>query len=406
MSRFSIRTAARPTLIAGLGAAVLSGAPLEAALRIERTQGEPLRPKLEQARLSFQEADSLRDQLSERFQSLNEKYNALQTERSLARPELTRLQTTLQNWQDQRPEQGQALSEAQASAERLRQSVAGPLAELTLAKAQQQDDATIFRLEALVQAMLAELSRQESIVVQTSQALSYGQTMAQEARDVEAQLITRLAEIDQSLITTQAAREDVQTDLEVWQRLTDEREQDKQHLEQIIEALTAEAGLIIRPPSVGNAQSVALRTSRAWPVDPEIGTAQSDNNGRVMPIEGEIISVFGETLEAPFDQGILIQASAGSRIIAPYSGQVVFAGPFQRYGQLLIIDHGDGYHTLLSGFDWLGVSEGVKVEAGQLVGSLASDKQGNSRLYLELRRRGKPANPLPWLAASSDKVRG
>ena len=82
----------------------------------------------------------------------------------------------------------------------------------------------------------------------------------------------------------------------------------------------------------------------------------------------------------------------------------MFAEPFKGFGPLLIIDRGDGYHILLSGFSQLGVSRGARVVAGQALGAVGVEG-GAGRLYLELRRHGSPVDPAVWLALREDKVR-
>ena len=91
---------------------------------------------------------------------------------------------------------------------------------------------------------------------------------------------------------------------------------------------------------------------------------------------------------------------------APADGRIVFAGRFRSYGPLLIIAHGDGYHSLLSGMSRLRVGVNQWVRAGEPVGSFDDLGEIGPQLYVELRRNGRPVNPLPWLAASDSKVRG
>jgi len=83
----------------------------------------------------------------------------------------------------------------------------------------------------------------------------------------------------------------------------------------------------------------------------------------------------------------------------------MFAGPFKGYGQILIIDHGGGYHSLLAGIEQIEASVGQRVVAGEPVGVMKSG-EANASLYLELRRQGQPINPLPWLVARDGKVSG
>ena len=94
-------------------------------------------------------------------------------------------------------------------------------------------------------------------------------------------------------------------------------------------------------------------------------------------------------------------------MIAPFDGVVAFAGAFRGYGQLLIIEHSEGYHTLLAGLGRVDGEVGQRVLAGEPVGVMATsetDGAPSSSLYVELRRDGQPINPLPWLADRTGKV--
>jgi murein hydrolase activator len=104
--------------------------------------------------------------------------------------------------------------------------------------------------------------------------------------------------------------------------------------------------------------------------------------------------------------GITIGATPGQRVAAPQHGRIVFAGAFKSYGLLLIIEHDSEYHTLLWGFSKLRVATGDEVRGGEIVGVMDLIDGVPPRLGVELRRRGRPVDPLPWLAASSSKVRG
>lgn len=126
-----------------------------------------------------------------------------------------------------------------------------------------------------------------------------------------------------------------------------------------------------------------------------------------LPARGRIVGKFGQSDEngVPL-RGIRIEARAGGQVIAPADGKVMFAGPFRGYGQLLIIAHGGGYHSLLAGFGRIDRSVGQWVLAGEPVGLLANSPGEKPVLYLELRRKGETVNPLPWLASGDRKVSG
>jgi len=124
------------------------------------------------------------------------------------------------------------------------------------------------------------------------------------------------------------------------------------------------------------------------------------------PARGNVVVKFGQTDEAGLPaKGISIETRPDAQVIAPYDGQVVFAGPFRGYGLLLIIEHAEGYHTLLSGMSRIDGKVGQRLMSGEPVGVMG---QSDSKplLYVELRHNGQPVNPLPWLTARKTKVSG
>ncbi len=134
---------------------------------------------------------------------------------------------------------------------------------------------------------------------------------------------------------------------------------------------------------------------------PEVGASL------VMPARGRIIVRYGQSRGGDGGaKGIIIAARDGAQVVAPFDGKVVYAGDFRRYGQILIIEHGGRYHTLLAGLDRIDAVVGQWLLAGEPVGILGSSGSGTPELYLELRRAGQPINPLPWLATTGDKVQG
>jgi septal ring factor EnvC (AmiA/AmiB activator) len=124
----------------------------------------------------------------------------------------------------------------------------------------------------------------------------------------------------------------------------------------------------------------------------------------LMPVRGSVVKSFGQEGTAVSEKGITIESRPGAQVVAPFDGQVAFSGPFRGYGVILIIDHGDGYHSLLVGLSRIDAVEGQWLAAGEPVGLMGQPEGARPALYVELRRHGKPVNPLPWLAAKSDKV--
>ncbi len=125
------------------------------------------------------------------------------------------------------------------------------------------------------------------------------------------------------------------------------------------------------------------------------------------PAVGKIVMMYGQATESGMThKGISIETMPGGQVVATHRGRVVFAGPFRGYGQLLIIEHGQGYHSLLAGMGRIDSVIGQMVTGGEPVGIMGDPDNGRPVLYLELRRNGKPINPLPWLAARKSKVSG
>jgi septal ring factor EnvC (AmiA/AmiB activator) len=102
----------------------------------------------------------------------------------------------------------------------------------------------------------------------------------------------------------------------------------------------------------------------------------------------------------------VIETRPAAQVIAPFDGRVVFAGDYRRYGQLLIIAHGEGYHSLLAGLGNIDVVVGQWVLAGEPVGRMTQADGRVPELYVEIRRNGEAINPQSWLATPDTKVSG
>ncbi len=146
--------------------------------------------------------------------------------------------------------------------------------------------------------------------------------------------------------------------------------------------------------------------------------AFSSLRGRVpIPVNGVKFKEYG----APdgvggVEKGVSIATRAGAQVTAPADGWVVYAGPFRSYGQLLILNAGNGYHILLAGMERISVDLGQFVLTGEPVAVMGNGSHiaailatGSSQpvLYIEFRKDGIPVDPGPWWAAGEgEKVRG
>jgi septal ring factor EnvC (AmiA/AmiB activator) len=123
------------------------------------------------------------------------------------------------------------------------------------------------------------------------------------------------------------------------------------------------------------------------------------------PVAGQIVARFGQG-EGVMSRGLVYSAVAGADVFSPFDGKVAYAGPFRGYGKVALIDHGRGYHTLLTGLDRIDVNVGDWVLGGEPLGALGQgigrkagrggSGAGAPKLYVELRKNGEPVDPGPW----------
>lgn len=115
----------------------------------------------------------------------------------------------------------------------------------------------------------------------------------------------------------------------------------------------------------------------------------------VTPVQGKTLVRFGQHDEiGASSEGIKIQGRSGALVTAPVSGVIRYAGPFRNYGNMVIIEHSGGLHSLMAGLSRMDAHVGEKISAGEPVGNLPSTgNKGLPTLYYELRHNGKPVDP-------------
>lgn len=122
------------------------------------------------------------------------------------------------------------------------------------------------------------------------------------------------------------------------------------------------------------------------------------------PMEGQVLTRFGMQRHPQFGtmvfrRGIEIGARVGEAVHAVSDGEVAYADWYKGYGELIILDHGNGFYTLYGNLSRLNIARGDRVARGQAIG-LAGDTGSikGSKLYFEIRRNGQAQDPLAWLA--------
>lgn len=114
------------------------------------------------------------------------------------------------------------------------------------------------------------------------------------------------------------------------------------------------------------------------------------------PTAGKVISTY--SISSAGRKGIDIAGKLGQAVVASASGKVVYSGNgLARYGNLLIIKHNDVYLSAYAHNDSLLVKDGQYVQAGQKIATLGRSGAQREQLHFEIRRNGKPVDPLRFL---------
>jgi septal ring factor EnvC (AmiA/AmiB activator) len=127
------------------------------------------------------------------------------------------------------------------------------------------------------------------------------------------------------------------------------------------------------------------------------------------PTPGLIEVAFGKVVNPRFNtvlwqKGLDLRAAPGAEVKAVAKGQVVYADWLKGYGNLVILDHGEGYHTLHAHLGQVSVANGGTLEEGDVLGEVGdTGSLKGPYLYFELRHRGSPLDPAEWLGEEGPK---
>ena len=149
--------------------------------------------------------------------------------------------------------------------------------------------------------------------------------------------------------------------------------------------LAALPGPRLRPANPAAAAAVA---EPAAPAATAQAGAPSDY---ILPVAGRVVTGFGAPQDGGASPGLSLAPLAGAQVVAPAGGRVAFAGPYRGYGQIVIIEHGGGWTSLITGLGRAEVQVGAEIAGGAPLGVAGP---GRPVVSLELRRDGEAVNPL------------
>lgn len=222
---------------------------------------------------------------------------------------------------------------------------------------------------------------------QTIDALQTNRDEAEQTRQELSSANHHLQEQQQALLAIRQQREDVIADLQrQMAERRDEREgllQDRSDLQALIDEINR---IIVDIPAPEELMPFSSsRGQMPWPVSGPLLSRYGDRYG-------------GGNLQR---QGIIIGATPGVPVRAVHPGRVVFADWLRGSGNLLVIDHGDGYVSLYAHNQTLVKQQGDWVNRGEAIAVSGQDAgTGVPGIYFEIRRQRQPLNPADWLQAA------
>jgi murein hydrolase activator len=237
---------------------------------------------------------------------------------------------------------------------------------------------------------------------------------AERAAALRAETETHLAELDQ---VAQASRDQsavlererrthqrtlarIGTQLDLRRRQLATAQADQSRLARLVARLGALLDARVRPSPRAFRPQSRDTAAGATEVAGDVATALARFKGLLrIPATGELIAHFGvpRNGNGPTWKGWFIRAPAGTPVKAVASGRIVFADWLRGFGNLVIVDHGDGFMSLYSNNDALLQQVGTAIEAGQAVAQAGtSGGATESGVYFELRHNGVAFDPKEW----------
>ena len=159
--------------------------------------------------------------------------------------------------------------------------------------------------------------------------------------------------------------------------------------------------LKLAPPIENLSKNTAAPKPQSAKILPDERPASSENkkggkfSGWTWPVEGPVLKAFSVS---GGNKGIDIGGSSGRGVRAAAGGKVVYAGSGLRgYGRLIIVKHDEVYLSAYAHNSKLLVEDGAKVRKGQQIALMGNTGTDRVKLHFEIRKRGKPVNPLKYL---------
>jgi murein hydrolase activator len=212
-------------------------------------------------------------------------------------------------------------------------------------------------------------------------------------------------ELDQTTASLQALQLDIAHEVSELQRARDEHSAALAAVTLQVSSGNEQLNILKRQEQAEESLVADLaRMLQDFPVDSQ-QSFESLRGKLSWPVQGRITTHYRESKAAAAQSGIrwngvLIEASRGAKVRAPYAGRVVYADWLQGLGLLLIIGHSGNYMTLYGHAEVLYKSVGDSVAPGDVIAALTESSGAAPHLYFEIRNGRKTVDPKTWLKPS------
>lgn len=240
-------------------------------------------------------------------------------------------------------------------------------------------NSVIPRIQADTQAVRAEVDRARQLRVAAAAALAEQQN-AQGRRRREQAALVRLETIERRRAAELASGAVFEAERAV---ALGEQARD---LEALVAMLDRQSGLRDALKALPGPVPRPLRPGEAPPV--QTASTAAGLGAYRLPVIGTVLRGFGDVSQNGIrSRGVTVRPQPGAIVVAPAAGQVTFAGPYRDYGSIVIVDHGGGWTTLITGLAAASARVGDAVDPGSPLGRAAAGP-----VTVELRRNGTPVD--------------
>lgn len=246
---------------------------------------------------------------------------------------------------------------------------------------------------------LEEIQALQSVIRENYKQISEQKTLLEKnERKLATRLETRSGIQNQLLLQQEERGAEVQRLSQKSSTLKELMAELEKHRSEAAKKVESLAMIPVTKPNIAASDSPKSNSGKAKPKKSAPPASFAKAKGKIsLPAEGQIFTFYGnKTDDGSESRGISIRTRAGAKVTSPFAGEVVYTGTFMDYGNMLILRHGENYHSLLAGIRTISARLGQRVIAGEPIGEMGRNEK-ETALYMEIREHNRPVDPLNWL---------